>query len=235
MSLLAKVVLWFASFAAIAACIFVVRRGRAQEEMIEQSPELGEFFDELGTLTQKNDSYETADPEQESSMMPVDSTLHEEEKIMTASKLQDTILMVHVFAKDNKQFVGYELLQAILAAGLRFGEMDIFHRYQSLSGKGPILFSLACATEPGTFEMQKMGGFSCSGLSLFLRLSNNPTIDNERFELLLETAEQLKDDLDGELRSHDYTTLSARQIDAYKQQILMQGEESPARTESATA
>ena len=39
------------------------------------------------------------------------------------------------------------LLQNILESGLRFGEMDIFHRHESMAGNGEVLFSMANALE----------------------------------------------------------------------------------------
>lgn len=47
--------------------------------------------------------------------------------------------------------------------------MNIFHRYQQLSGNGPVLFSLASATKPGTFELSKIGGYACAGLTLLCK------------------------------------------------------------------
>ena len=107
------------------------------------------------------------------------------------------LVIFHVMTKEGRFFVGYELLQALLAGGMRFGDMNIFHRYQDPTGRGPLLFSLASATEPGTFDMQNIGAFSGRGLTFFLRKSGNPTIDQERMELMLHTAMQLAEDLDG--------------------------------------
>ncbi|MEE9451220.1 MAG: cell division protein ZipA [Gammaproteobacteria bacterium] len=220
MPLLVKFILLSASFAAIMAAVFAVIKTR------RSAPEL--VFESEAVLYDFAPEAETFDEVVQEPSITSEEALIAAEPIMEDSYIepaqQEQIIVLHLFAKKDKLFVGYELLQAILAVGLRFGEMDIFHRYQSLSGSGPILFSLACATEPGTFEMQKMGGFSCTGLTLFLRLSNNSTIDSERFELLMETAEQLKEDLGGGLHDYEAKPLSAQKMQAYRQQILDQGE-----------
>lgn len=105
-------------------------------------------------------------------------------------------VIFYLLATPGRPFVGYELLQAMLAVNLRFGEMNIFHRHSAASGEGKILFSVASAVEPGIFDMADIGGFSCPGLCLFM--SPDQVEDPfATFELLLETVHQLADDLAG--------------------------------------
>lgn len=66
-------------------------------------------------------------------------------------------IILYVMAPKDQAYRGYELLQSLLAVGLRYGEMNIFHRHAEKSGRGPILFSLASAAEPGIFELPKNG------------------------------------------------------------------------------
>lgn len=108
-------------------------------------------------------------------------------------------LMMFLLAKENRTLAGYELLQTILAAGLRFGEGQLFHRHQHSNGQGPVLCSLASATATGVFDLQNIGAFSVRGLCLFMQSSGNATIDAERLSIMLETARQLGDDLDTHL------------------------------------
>ena len=69
--------------------------------------------------------------------------------------------------------------------------MKIFHYYlPTLSGK-ITLFSLASATNPGYFDMDKMGEFSCAGLTLFMHIPSVPDPE-QAFELMLSIAEQLE-------------------------------------------
>lgn len=106
------------------------------------------------------------------------------------------IIALNIMAEEDNPYNGYELLQAILAAGLRYGKMNIFHRFEQKTGRGRILFSLASINKPGTFDLPKMGGFSCPGLTLFMMLKDleDPLV---AFEVMLETAEQLVDGLGG--------------------------------------
>jgi len=106
------------------------------------------------------------------------------------------ILVIFLLAKANRQLAGYELLQTILAAGLRFGEGHLFHRHQFPNGQGPVLCSLATATPGGVFDLQNIGAFSVHGLCLFMQTSGNITIDLERLSIMVDTAKQLSEGLD---------------------------------------
>ncbi|WP_298622200.1 cell division protein ZipA C-terminal FtsZ-binding domain-containing protein [uncultured Legionella sp.] len=124
-------------------------------------------------------------------------------------------LMMFLLAKDNRLFAGYELLQTVLAAGLRFGEGHLFHRHQFSNGQGPVICSLAAATATGVFDLQNIGAFSVRGLCLFMQASNNPSIDEERFSIMLETARQLSDGMDAHLLDDQRKPLTEARIERY--------------------
>lgn len=105
-------------------------------------------------------------------------------------------IMMFLSARENRKLAGYELLQTVLAAGLRFGEGHFFHRHQNRNGQGPVLCSLAAATATGMFDLQNIGAFSVRGLCLYMRSSGNAVIDAERLSIMLDTAKQLSADLD---------------------------------------
>lgn len=116
-----------------------------------------------------------------------------------AASMPPASVMVFLLAKDERQLAGYELLQTILAAGLRFGDGQLFHRHQMLNGQGPIVCSLATATADGTFDLQNMGALSVRGLCMFMEASGSASIDKERLSIMLATAKQLSEGLDTHL------------------------------------
>lgn len=124
-------------------------------------------------------------------------------------------LMMFLLAKENRHFAGYELLQTVLAAGLRFGKESLFHRHQFTNGDGDIICSLAAATETGTFDLQNIGAFSVRGLCLYMQATNNPDLDAERFALMLDTAKQLSEGLDAHLLDDQRQPLTEERIAAY--------------------
>lgn len=142
------------------------------------------------------------------------SSFHEEKAPVVGGESVSS-LMMFLLAKENRQLAGYELLQTVLAAGLRFGEGHLFHRHQSPNGQGPVLCSLAAATASGVFDMQNIGAFSVHGLCLFMQASGNPTIDAERFGIMLDTAKQLSEGLDTYLLDDQRRPLSDKSIQRY--------------------
>lgn len=120
-------------------------------------------------------------------------------------------ITIHIMAPREYPYNGYELLQALLANGLRYGAMNIFHRHETKTGRGRVLFSLASANKPGTFELSKMGSFSCPGLTLFMIL-NNLSDPMNAFDAMLETARQLVEDLGGELWNEQREVLNMDKV-----------------------
>lgn len=131
------------------------------------------------------------------------------------ARVPNDIVILYVIAKTGKTFAGYELLQILLSLGLRFGDMNIFHYYQNTDDQENVLFSLASATEPGTFDLLNMDTFSCKGLSLFMRKTGDSEEDSMRYTTMLETASQLSDDLAG------YLLNGQKQLIANKQEAVL--------------
>lgn len=153
------------------------------------------------TIGGRTDDYDDADSIIAIRKQPTMETHREVSIEKTPS--EKSIMLIHVMSKENKVFAGYELLQALLSSGLRFGKMSIFHRYRESNGKEEVLFSLASATEPGTFDMLNMGAFSCKGLTLFMQQSGDTHDDKTRHDLMLQTARHLSEDLAGILLDAD--------------------------------
>ena len=108
----------------------------------------------------------------------------------------DDLLVIHLLAPAGATFGGDELVCALRAQDLRFGEMDIFHRIDAATGKA--VFSVARAVEPGSFDLTRIESCASPGVIAFLRLSSH---DDARpaLEDMISTAEAIADDLGGEL------------------------------------
>lgn len=79
-----------------------------------------------------------------------------------------SVVQLSVVAVDDAFFTGGELEDAFEHAGLRYGEMGIFHRY---SADHEVLFSVASMVEPGTFPVNDMLNFESPGVVLFFQAS----------------------------------------------------------------
>lgn len=128
------------------------------------------------------------------------------------------IFMFHIMAEEDNPYNGYELMQAILSVGMRFGDHQIFHRHEDKNGRGKILFSLASVMRPGTFDLHKMGSFSTPGLSLFFCASDveDPIAI---YELMLQTSGQLVEDMNGHVLDESRHLLTPAKVVEQRQQL----------------
>lgn len=113
------------------------------------------------------------------------------------SPYDPNLIVLQINSFPARPYMGYELHQALLACNLRFGAMNIFHRHSD-NDKRQVLFSLAAATPSGTFNIEDMGGFKCKGLLLFMYLNGKRKL-MASFDLMLDTARQLTEELGGEI------------------------------------
>ncbi len=131
----------------------------------------------------------------------------------------EEVLVINVIARDEEGFKGPALLQNILESGLRFGEMDIFHRHESMAGNGEVLFSMANALKPGTFDLDDIEGFSTRAVSFFLGLPG-PRHPKQAFDVMVAAARKLAHELNGELKDDQRSVMTAQTIEHYRQRIV---------------
>ena len=130
----------------------------------------------------------------------------------------EEILIIYVAARNPEGFKGPALLQSILESGLRFGSMDVFHRHESMTGKGEKLFSMANALNPGTFNLDDMDMFSTRAVCFFMGLPG-PRNSRQAFDLMIAAARKLAKELDGDLKDDHRSVLTAQTIEHYRQRI----------------
>lgn len=110
----------------------------------------------------------------------------------------DNYIILQLMAPKQRPYRGYELIQTLTSAGFHYGKMNIFHFYADPLAKQELLFSLASAIEPGTFDLDNTGEIVCPGLCLFMSIHQVKSALNT-FNLMWETAQILAQDLDGVL------------------------------------
>lgn len=128
------------------------------------------------------------------------------------------VIVINVHCAGDEPFVGTRLFDSMQQNGLLYGEMDIFHRHADLSGTGKVLFSVANMMQPGTLKHDDPAEFSTNGISFFMTLPcfGDP---EHNFKLMLKTAQQIADDLGGNVLDDARNLMTPNRIDAYKAQI----------------
>lgn len=130
----------------------------------------------------------------------------------------DCVIALYLMAPESTEYAGYELLQALLSAGLRYGKQRIFNRHEHKDGRGAVLFHCASAISPGTFDLTQMGAFSCKGLCLFFKASDveDPL---STLDCLLETIDQLVEDIGGQVLDDQRALFTKDRMIQYRQKI----------------
>lgn len=130
----------------------------------------------------------------------------------------ERVLSLHVMAQVGRAFEGRRVLELLLQYGLRFGDMSIFHRHEHPSGQGHILFSLAQAVEPGTFDLTQFERQSVPGVSLFMGLPGFKPL--HAFDLMVDTARRLAKELDADLVDEQAIPVTSAQLDSWRDEVV---------------
>ncbi len=121
-----------------------------------------------------------------------------EKSTLGSEDLEPQVIVLSVVMPNNQQIMGAALLPSLLTLGMKYGDMNIFHRHQDNAGNGAVTFSLANMMNPGAFELDTMETFATQGVTLFMTLPNacDPFIV---FEQMLAAAKQLAQEFNGQI------------------------------------
>jgi cell division protein ZipA len=126
------------------------------------------------------------------------------------------LIVINVLAARGERFEGPALVEALRARGLRYGEMNIFHRVEPLT-RG-IRYSVASVLEPGTFDMAEIEDFRSPGVCFFMQLPG-PEEPLETFEDMLAAARDLALQLGGELKDEQRSVMTGQTVEHYRQRV----------------
>ncbi|GAM57755.1 cell division protein zipA [Vibrio ishigakensis] len=128
------------------------------------------------------------------------------------------VLVLHVKANHNQQFVGTQLFDSMEQNGLHFGAMSIYHRHADLTGNDKVLFSVANMMKPGSLAHDDPETFITDGISFFMTLPCYGDAE-QNFKIMLHTAQMIADDLGGNVLDDKYALMTRDRIDAFKRQV----------------
>lgn len=128
------------------------------------------------------------------------------------------VIVLNVHCATSEPFVGTKLFDSMKQNGLLYGELDIFHRHADLSGTGKVLFSVANMMQPGTLKHDDPDAFTTKGISFFMTL---PCFgDSEHnFKIMLRTAQQIADDMSGNVLDEKRNLMTPDRLAKYREQI----------------
>lgn len=133
------------------------------------------------------------------------------------------LIQLRVVKGGGARFPGEGLRDALIDLDLVYGEMGIFHRYDS-AYREP-LFSVASLVEPGTFPVNDMENFRTPGVVFFFQPAKVPE-PLDVFDDLVETCRMLAGVLDGTVLDENRTELTDERV-AEMREILAEACEQP--------
>ena len=130
----------------------------------------------------------------------------------------EEVLVINVVARSAEGFPGAAMQQSVMESGLRFGDMNIYHRHESMTGNGDVLFSMANALNPGTFDPDELEHTHIRAVSFFMGLPG-PRHPKQALDLMIASARKLAQELGGDLKDESRSVLTAQTIEHYRQRI----------------
>ena len=155
--------------------------------------------------------------EQESEVSEFENHLKKtsnEEVIRDHNTDLENIIALNIFS-DDRELEGQQLLETVVDNGMVFGDMEIFHKFDS---QDKIIYSLASAVEPGTFNISQISEFSTPGITMFMRIDG--ISDSEKnFEDMLDLAERISSEFDAQIYDETRSVLTRQTVEHIRQKI----------------
>lgn len=136
----------------------------------------------------------------------------------TAGPEPQTLVLMAV-AGEQKQYAGADILQILLACGVRLGERDIFHRYDDVDGKSCLQFSVANMTEAGTFSLDNIEQQKYQGIVFFMEIPG-PEDPMMAFDYMYETAQCVVKNLGGMLINQARQQVDPEFVESLRMDIM---------------
>jgi cell division protein ZipA len=133
--------------------------------------------------------------------------------------VSDMIFTLFVMAPGGVPFRGPMLLDALEAAHLEYGDMQIFHRNEVVDGSERHLFSAANIKEPGIFDLAAMEHFTTEGVVLFMQVV--PGMDAVRaFDAMVDSATIMADELSATVCDATRSVLTKQTISHMREEVI---------------
>ena len=128
----------------------------------------------------------------------------------------DAVISIFLLARPGRTFSGQALYKALRAHGIKYGEMNIFHRVDPVSRVN--LYSVANAVNPGTFDYSNLDVLQTPGVAFFMQLQG---LDHPLriFDDMRRVASGLASSLDGELKDENRSVIGLQTFDHYRERI----------------
>ena len=128
------------------------------------------------------------------------------------------VIVFHLISRRPDRFDGQAMLRLLLESGLRYGDMNIFHRHRETAGQERLEFSVANAVEPGTFDIDTMEEEQFAGITFFMKLPG-PGEPLAALDRMLAVGRRMAEELDGDLKDEQRSVLTPQTMEHLRQRV----------------
>jgi cell division protein ZipA len=110
----------------------------------------------------------------------------------------DLVFSLILKATEGTCYKGHDFMPILLSQGLRHGDMGIFHRLMGQGKNATVLYSVANAINPGTFDIKNIQNFETPAFAFFMTVPG-PKDPMIAYEGMVKTIKLLKQELNGQI------------------------------------
>lgn len=193
------------------------RRSGSRSALFTAAPDPGDELDHSVAVEEELERMEQLISEDTPHV--IEKPLREQPAGSPGTTQTDQVFSIFVLAPTGVPFRGPVLTGALAAAGLEYGDMQIFHRHEQIEGHEFSLFSVANIREPGIFDLSAMENFTTEGLVLFMQLPG-PVEGVQAFDAMVESARALAASLGGTICDATRSVLTNQTIGHLREEVI---------------
>jgi len=137
-----------------------------------------------------------------------------------ASGSEEKLIIFYLLEKNNDTLKGSQILDALESAGMRYGDMKIFHYYDPDSNdQKNSVFSIANIEEPGWFDLVSISQVATPGIVMFMTLPGSMA-SIKAFDAMLEVMDKLVKALPLTLKDKKHDIVSQQTLSHLREEIV---------------
>lgn len=135
------------------------------------------------------------------------------------SNIEPLAIVINIMARDGSRFPGVDVEAALEEAGLKFGEMQLYHYRTETQPAGTLpIFTALNMVKPGTLAPEQFPEMKTPGIAMVLRL---PGVEEpaRAFELMYKACQIAEDYLGGTLCDESRSHLTPQVLNHLREQV----------------
>ena len=183
----------------------------------EQKENHADFKEHYGAMAQEP-TFESSQSTPEEAAPAIETPVATTTEETPEDELGLEVIVLNVHCAGDTPFVGTELFRSMENNGLTYGEMSIYHCFAEAADTPKVIFSVANMMQPGTLEHDNPADFTTKGISFFMTLPCYGQAD-QNFNVMLSAAQQIADDLGGNVLDESRNLMTPNRLSEYRKQI----------------